>query len=194
MKAIINFSVNTFIKSIFFIKVYGHENIPQNGPVVLCANHTSNFDPLVLRTQVKREINFLAKKELFQNKLLAFILNRFSVIAVDRDKNDLTAYKNVMHKLKNKEVIGIFLQGTRNKENDLERAKNGAAMFAIKSNAPVIPIAIKSDFKLFSQVIINIGQPINFNNSNTKKLNHEILNQATTKITNQIKFLLEQNQ
>ena len=118
----------------FFIKVDGRENIPQNGPVILCVNHTSNFDPLVLRTQIKREINFLAKKECFENKIIAFLLKKFNAIPVDRNKNDLSAYKNTMRKLKDKEVIGIFIQGTRKKDNNFDQAKNGAAMFAIKSN------------------------------------------------------------
>lgn len=191
MKTAINFFINTLIRSMFFIKVDGRENIPQNGPVILCANHTSNFDPLVLRTQINREINFLAKKECFENKILAFVLKKFNAIPVDRNKNDLSAYKNTMRKLKDKKVIGIFIQGTRKKDNNFDEAKNGAAMFAIKSNAPIVPVAIKSNFKLFSKVIIKIGKPIYFNNLDTKKLNREILNQATEKITNQIKLLLE---
>lgn len=191
MKAIVNFFINTLIKNMFFIKVDGRENIPQNGPVILCVNHTSNFDPLVLRTQIKREINFLAKKECFENKIIAFLLKKFNAIPVDRNKNDLSAYKNTMRKLKDKEVIGIFIQGTRKKDNNFDQAKNGAAMFAIKSNTPIVPVAIKSNFKLFSKVMINIGKPIYFNNLDTKKFNREILNQATEKITNQIKLLLE---
>ncbi len=189
MKLIINFLVNLFIKLIFRIKVWGSENI-LSGPLILCINHSSNFDPLVLRTEIKREINFLAKKELFNNKILGFLLKKFGVIPVDRNKNDLTAYKQVIKNLRNGKLIGIFIEGTRKQNHDLAQAKNGAAMFAIKTSSPIIPVAIKSNFKLFSVVEINIGKPIYFD-LDKKKIDHEILNNATLEITNQIKLLLE---
>ena len=144
---------------------------------------------MVLRTKIKREINFLAKKELFNNKILAFLLKKFNVIPVDRNKNDLKAYKQVIKNLRNGRLIGIFIEGTRKKDHDLAQAKNGAAMFAIKTNSPIIPVAIKSNFKLFSVVEISIGKPIYFD-LDKKKIDHEILNNATLEITNQIKLLL----
>ena len=188
MKLIINFLVNLFIKLIFRIKIYGSENI-LSGPLILCINHSSNFDPLVLRTKINREINFLAKKELFNNKILGFLLKKFGVISVDRNKNDLMAYKQVIKNLKDGKLIGIFIEGTRKKNHDLAQAKNGAAMFAIKTSSPIIPVAIKSNFKLLSVVEINIGKPIYFD-LDKKKIDHESLNTATSKITDEIKFLL----
>ena len=185
---IINFLVNLFIKLIFRIKIDGSENI-LSGPLILCVNHNSNFDPLVLRIKIKREINFLAKKELFDNKILGFLLKKFNVISVDRNKNDLNAYKQVIKNLKNGKLIGIFIEGTRKKNHDLAQAKNGAAMFAIKTGSPIVPVAIKSNFKLFSVVEINIGKPIYFD-LDKKKIDHEILNNATSRITDQIKSLL----
>lgn len=185
----LNFLVNLFITLIFRIKISGLENIPLSGGIILCANHLSNFDPLVLRLKVKRTINFMAKKELFANKLFSYTLEKFSVFPVDRNKNDLLAYKTAVKLLNDKKVLGIFVQGMRNKNFD--SAKNGAAMFAMKTDSLIIPIGIKSTYKIFSVVHINIGKPIHFERQ--KKIDQNVLHDATSKITEQIKKLAGEN-
>ena len=189
-RAIISFVINIFISFLFRIKIYGMENIPDDTGFVLCVNHLSNFDPIILRIKIKHEINFMAKKELFNNKFLAYILKMFGAVPVDRNKNDLMAYKSAIKILKNKKALGMFIQGTRNKDKnmDFESAKNGAAMFALKTNSPVIPVAIKANYKLFSSVKINIGEPIYFGES--KKITHDLLNQTTSIIAKKIQDLI----
>lgn len=186
---ILNFLVNLFISILFRIKISGLENITSDGPIILCANHLSNFDPLVLRLKVPRTINFMGKKELFANKLFSYTLKKFSVFPVDRSKNDLQAYKTAMKILKDKKILGIFVQGTRNK--NIEGAKDGAAMFAIKTQTPIIPIGIIASYKPFSVVQINIGKPIRFDK--IQKINQESLHPLTLQITNQIKNLTQIN-
>ena len=183
---ILNFLVNLFIRSVFKIKINGLENIPSEGGIILCANHLSNFDPLVLRLKIPRTINFMGKKELFANKLFSYTLKKFSVFPVDRSKNDLQAYKTAMKILKDNKVLGIFVQGTRNK--NFGGATYGAAMFAMKTNSPIIPIGISATYKFFSVVKINIGKPIYFDKPT--KINQETLAPATLKITRQIKNLI----
>jgi len=154
--------------------------------VILCINHSSFFDPLVLRAKIKRRINFMAKKELFKNNFFGSILKNLGVFPVDRNKNDLVAYKHALNIIKSQKILGIFIQGTRNKE--IQEAKDGAAMFAIKSGAPVVPVAISSKFKIFSRVKINIGEKINFEIK--KRVDQNILSGATAQITEQIKKLI----
>lgn len=189
--AIISFLINIFISFIFRIGIYGIENIPDNTGAILCANHLSNFDPIILRIKIKREIDFMAKKELFNNKFLAYTLKKFGAIPVDRNKNDLESYKSAIKILENKKILGIFIQGTRNKNKnkniDFDGAKNGAAMFALKTNLPVIPVTIQANYKLFSLVKINIGKPIYFPES--KKITRDILSQTTSIIIKKIQDL-----
>lgn len=128
----------------------------------------------------------MGKKELFANKFFAYTLKKFNVFPVDRSKNDLQAYKTAMKILKEEKVLGIFVQGTRNK--NLDGAKDGAAMFAMKTNSPIIPIGINASYKFFSRVQINIGKPIYFDKPT--KINQETLSPATLQITNQIKNLI----
>ena len=171
----------------FRIKLTGLENIPDSGAAILCVNHMSNFDPLVLRLKIKRKINFMGKKELFVNKLFSYTLEKFGVFPVDRSKNDLQAYRKAISVLKEQNILGIFIQGTRNK--NIDNAKDGAAMFAMKTNSPVIPIGISASYKLFSVVNINIGKPISL--PKPDKINQESLKPATDLITEQIKFLVQ---
>ena len=127
----------------------------------------------------------MAKKELFANRFFAYTFKKFGVFPVDRNKNDLQAYKTAIKILKNNEVLGIFVQGTRKK--NLDGAKDGAAMFAIKTNLPIVPININANYKFFSTVKINIGKPIYL--PTPQKLNQDSLHQATLIITNAIKNL-----
>lgn len=184
---VLNFLVNLFVSFIFRIKINGLENIPSNGEIILCANHLSNFDPLVLRLKIRRTINFMGKKELFANRLFSYTLKKFSVFPVDRSKNDLQAYKTAMKVLKDEGALGIFVQGTRNK--NIEGAKDGATMFAMKTGAPIIPIGISSKYKIFSTVLINIGKPIRF--EKPEKINQDVLQKATLEITKEIKNLAQ---
>ena len=129
----------------------------------------------------------MAKKELFSNKLFSYTLKKFGVFPVDRSKNDLDAYREAIKILKNGKVLGIFIQGTR--AQNVDAAKNGAAMFAIKAGVSVIPVGINASYKFFSEVKINIGQPISF--QKPSKINQETLEPITTKILCAIKNLIE---
>lgn len=161
----------TLVKSIAFvlfnlvfrIRVVGKENIPLDGSLVLCSNHQSNWDPLVIATAFSRKISWMGKKELFENAFLKVFLTALQVFPVDRQVSDIGAVKKALRILKSNGVLGIFPEGTRVKEFNPENAKAGVALLALKSNSPVIPVYIKSDYKLFSKVDIRFGQAIDYN-------------------------------
>lgn len=191
-RSLFRFLIDIFVSSIFNIKIYGIENIPDNGGCVLCANHINNFDPIILSVKVKREIHFLAKKELFSSIFLSWTLRAFGAIPVDRNKNDLQAYKSAVKTLKDKKILGIFIQGTRikmaeNENMNLEGVKNGAAMFALKTSSPVIPVAIHANYKLFSLAKIIIGRPIYLDTP--QRITHEILDNTSSLIVAKIEEL-----
>lgn len=165
------FLAKIVLKSFFKFKIHGIENIPDNGRLIICSNHINLLDPPVLGVAINRQISFMAKKELFKNKLLSFIVSRLGAFPVNREGNDIRAIKNALKVLKNGNVLGIFPEGTRVKDFDLDNAKAGVAMIAIKSKTPIIPILIKSNYKLFSKIDIFIGSPIEFNEYYDKKLN-----------------------
>lgn len=145
---------------VFRFKVIGRENIPLDGKLVVCSNHTNNLDPVIIAIFFPRQISWMAKKEMFNNKLISFIARKVGAFPVNRDEVDIGAVKNALKILKEDRVLGIFPEGTRVKKMDLNNAKSGVSLLAIKSKSPVVPIYIESTYKLFSKIVIHIGEPL----------------------------------
>lgn len=89
------FAFVVYLKIFYKWEIDGSENIPDKGSVILAANHISNFDPIVVACSVKRPVRFMAKEELFKNRLFGKVLLRIGVFKVKRDKNDRNAIKKL---------------------------------------------------------------------------------------------------
>lgn len=164
-------SIVTFILKIFFrIRVYGIENEPSNDKLIICSNHANNLDPIFVSIAIKRQIRWMGKKELFQNKLVSWFITKLGVFPINRGETDITAIKTALRILKNDEVLGLFPEGTRVKNIDLENAKPGVALLAVKSKANILPVYIDSSYKLFSKVNIYIGKSLDMSIYHDKKL------------------------
>ena len=162
----------TLYSKVFYkYEVIGEENIPNEGNIILAANHKSNLDPIFVAAAVKnRKVATIGKKELFDNKILATILNKLCVIPIDRDNPGISTIKTILKKLKEGYSVGIFPEGTRGKGNEFGEAKAGLALFAVKGKARVVPISIISNYKLFNKVIVYIDKPISFEEYYKQKL------------------------
>ncbi len=172
-----NFVLNVFTlysKVFYKYEVIGAENIPDEGNVILAANHKSNLDPIFVASAVKnRKVATIGKKELFDNKILAKILDKLCVIPIDRDNPGISTIKTILKRLKEGYAVGIFPEGTRVKGNEFGDAKAGLALFAVKGKACVVPISIISNYKIFNKVIIYIDKPISFEEYYKQKLSTE---------------------
>ena len=171
---------------IFRIKVEGEENIPPEGRLVVCSNHFSNWDPLVIAAFFKRKISWMGKKELFEGKILKYPLSWLGVFPVDRHETDITAVKTALKILKDERVLGIFPEGTRVKEYNPDNAKSGVALLALRSKAPVLPIYIKSNYKYFKPLTIVIGEAIDYTKQYPGKLDNEQYNHISKDILKKI--------
>lgn len=167
------FLANIIFRIIFRIKVKGKENIPKEGRLVLCSNHISNLDPIILGITIPRPIAFMAKKELYENKLLSKIIYGLGAFPVDRKGSDISAIKTSLRVLKNEKILGIFPEGTRVHEMNLKNVKSGISLISIKGKSPIIPVFIESKYKLFSKVTVTIGELIYFDDYYGEKLNNE---------------------
>ncbi len=141
-------------------QVIGIDRLPDTGGVVVVSNHTSNLDPVVVGCALTRRIHFMAKQELFQNPILAYIIRLLGAFPVNREKSDRNAIRKALELLQEGQMIGIFPEGTRSKSGELQRPQIGAAMLAIKANAPILPMALKGTRGLFGQVTVVVGEPI----------------------------------
>jgi len=98
---------------IYRVKKVGEKNIPQNGRYILCGNHVHALDAPVIVVVAKRRIRFIAKEELYKNKIYKWIGGVFDVITIKRGSADMDAMKKSIKALNNEEMIGIFPEGTR---------------------------------------------------------------------------------
>jgi 1-acyl-sn-glycerol-3-phosphate acyltransferase len=165
----IRLSLLAIFKIFFRIKVKGKNNLPDAGPVILMSNHISAYDPPLLVAIFSRPVRFMAKKELFENPVMRFILFLADAFPVDRSKNDITAVKKALSVLKDQEVLGLFPEGTRRAEGKLGNPKLGSVMLAIKSGAPIVPIGIKN-IKKEGRITINIGEAFSMDQFSKRRL------------------------
>ena len=143
-------------------KIIGLENVPKEGPIIFCGNHRTYVDPPLMVATAKRDMRFLAKKELYQNVFLKFLGWAFDAIPVNRNEKDVSAIKASLKTLKEGKCIALFPEGTRNGIEKGEKAKDGVAFFAVRSGAKVVPCGIKGGEKGNKKVIIKYGKPLDY--------------------------------
>ena len=182
-----SFVANLLIKTVrlwfaimFKVEIKGRENVPAEGNAIICANHYSNYDPFAACIYLDRLPRYLGKKELFENKILAYLLNEVRVIPLDRKAAmDMKAVKSGLKVLKEGNILGIFAEGTRVKEGQHVEAKNGVALFAMKGNTNVIPCAISGKYKFRSKITVEYGEPLTLEEFRSQKLTHEVMDEIT---------------
>jgi 1-acyl-sn-glycerol-3-phosphate acyltransferase len=149
--------------------VYGRENVPQRGRVVIVSNHASDFDPPLLATAISRPVAFMAKEELFAVPVLGQAIRWYGAYPVRRGTSDRRAMSSAIHYLETGWASGIFLDGTRRSDGRVHDPKLGAALIAAKTGAPLLPASLWGTERIVHQgkvlpqrvpVTIRIGQPI----------------------------------
>jgi 1-acyl-sn-glycerol-3-phosphate acyltransferase len=149
-------------KMLFNITVIGLENVPKVGGVVICGNHRTNHDPVVVAVSQKRQVSFMAKEQLTKVPIIGYVLLKCGVFPVKRGSGDIGAVRKAVEILKNGGMLSVFPEGTRNKTKELLiEFKTGAALIAYRSNAVIQPCAIIGSYRIFSRVTIIYGNPIN---------------------------------
>lgn len=129
-------------KFIFGMRIEGLENIPKSGPALLISNHLHNFDPILLYAVLIRPGRFMAKKEVFSVPVIGWLTKFFDGFPVDRGSADRAALRLAEQHLANGKIVGIFPEGTRSPDATMQDAYPGVAMIAVRSGAPILPVAI----------------------------------------------------
>ncbi|MDD2574037.1 MAG: lysophospholipid acyltransferase family protein [Firmicutes bacterium] len=158
------------LRLIYRVRVEGDMSLGSVEGCIVYANHINYLDPVVMGGFSKRQIRFMAKTELYGNRFFRYILLKLGTFPVRRGEADLSAVKTSLRLLKNGEILGMFPEGTRNKSGAPMDAEPGLSMIAIKAKVPVIPMAILSSYRVFSQVRLVIGEPISLEEFYDKKL------------------------
>lgn len=184
-RGIVKGAIYAYCKIVYRMKIVGKENIPKEGQVIICGNHRSFLDPPLIEVTCGRYARFLAKEELTKNKFLAFLGYVFDAILVKRDSKEVKALKESLQTLKNGDCLALFPEGTRNGIAKGEKVKDGAAFFALRSGAPVVPCGIKGGKKGDWKVTITYGKPLDFSEYKGSK-DKEVLDKVTEEIMNNV--------
>ncbi len=174
---------------LFWPKVKGKENIPTEGSTIVYANHISLLDPIILACVMPRRVNFMAKEELFRSPLLGKLLWAIGAFPVKRGSADISSIKTALKRLKEGKVFGIFPEGTRSKDGEMQNFTHGMAAIAQRSKATTIPVSIKGDYRVFRSLNITIGKPLDLMEYYGKKSNSELLNQMSMNMSEELRKL-----
>jgi len=145
--ALLTFGGRIFARGMSRIKVEGAlDEIPGEGPLILAANHASNFDAVVLGAflmpRLGRRIHWLGKKELFDWPIVGWAARNGGVHPVDRGAADVDAFRLAQRILDEGHILFVFPEGTRSSDGALQEARDGLAVLALRSGAPIVPLGI----------------------------------------------------
>jgi 1-acyl-sn-glycerol-3-phosphate acyltransferase len=131
--------------------VIGLEYFPRLGPVIIAANHVTNFDVFPMQFALPRPIFFMGKAELFKNPIMDLLLRNLSGFPVNRGEKDQWAMRHAAKVLNHGQPLGMFPEGTRSKGRGLAVAKTGTARTAIEANCPIVPMALTGSDQFFKR-------------------------------------------
>ena len=158
-------------KTFFNYRVIGAENMIEEGPCIIAANHCSYLDPPLVGIACRRAIHYLARKSLLDVPVLGPILPQLNVIPVDQKNADRSALMGIIRVVRGGGASLIFPEGTRSKDGNPRPARPGIGMIVAKTGAPVVPVRISGSFEAFppggalprpAAIKVVIGRPLEF--------------------------------
>jgi 1-acyl-sn-glycerol-3-phosphate acyltransferase len=184
-----------FIFLLMGLKVEGGEHLLTSGAVIVAPNHLSFWDPFLVALAIDRPINFMAKAEFFNSKILGKLLSWVYAFPVKRGSGDRHAIRHAIQLLEEGKVLGIFPEGTRHKSGLVTHTQAGAAMIALRSGAPVLPVACIGTERPFPcgwlwPLVIRVGEPISMLDYQGQKINSDTMESLSNEIIDKINALL----
>ncbi len=178
---------------VYKIEIEGIENVPKTGKLIMCSNHKTNMDPLFLMAFFPRQPLFMGKAEAFKNPVIGYLLRCLGAFPVSRGTGDRNAIETALEILGEEKVLAMFPEGTRVKNGERVAAKKGVGIMATTADAPVIPVYLSSDFKLFSKVKLKIGKPIYISKADYDSLDRDEYYKISNEILDKIYMLNKQS-
>jgi 1-acyl-sn-glycerol-3-phosphate acyltransferase len=152
-------------------RVFGAENVPLTGGVILASNHASFLDPPLVGAGLKRDINYLARESLFRFPGIGALLRSWNSVPVDREGGGARGLKKILDRLLAGGGIILFPEGTRTRDGRLQPARSGIGLTVIKSTAPVVPVRVFGTYEAYGRhitiprprrIAVKYGAPMNF--------------------------------
>jgi 1-acyl-sn-glycerol-3-phosphate acyltransferase len=154
----------------FRLRIYGRENLIEEGPAILASNHASYLDPPLVGVSCRKDIYYLARKSLFEKPVFGPLISQLNTVPIDRDRGDVAAVRAILHLLKAGKRVVVFPEGTRSSNGNLQPARAGVGLIIAKSLAPVVPIRIFGSYAAlprsggirFVPITLVVGKPLFF--------------------------------
>ena len=161
-----------FISKVFLpITIFGAENLPKDTAYILASNHLSYMDPIIVGLSQKCKISYMARDNLFRNKVFALILRQGQAFPVKRNTADIGALKEAIKRLKGGSPLLLFPQGSRSAVSGKDSLESGVGFLAVKSGVPIVPVKITGSDKVLPPgakwvkkhpVTVFLGKPMYF--------------------------------
>jgi 1-acyl-sn-glycerol-3-phosphate acyltransferase len=183
-------SISLIARAIFSYRAFGQENLIEEGPAIMAANHQSYLDPTLIGITCRNELYYLARKTLFEKKLLGPLISHVNALPVDLSRGDLTAVRTIINLLKEGHRTVIFPEGTRSRDGKIQPARPGIGMIIAKTLVPVVPMRIFGSFEAWPKggklkphrVTVVVGKPIRFTKEDFTVNNRETYQKISERV------------
>lgn len=154
---------------LFRVRCHGRENLPRSGAVLVCSNHQSHLDPVLIGLALDRRLNFLARESLFRFGPFRWLIEFLDAIPIDRDGMGLAGLRESLRRLRRGEMVLIFPEGTRTPNGEILPLQNGFCTLARRSNVTLLPMAINGAYDAWprrsllpkpAKIDICVGEPL----------------------------------
>lgn len=150
---IVRGAVYGVLKAFMFLKVRGNKNIPNEGAFLLCSNHRSNMDPLLLAAGCPRQLTFMAKEELFKVAFLGRLIKALGAFPIKRGKGDASAIMATLKIMKKGGATVVFPEGTRMKDGERKQVNQGIIRLAMQCRVPILPAFVSKNSVTYGKAI-----------------------------------------
>ncbi len=167
----VRFFFRFFFMILFRFRSIGRTNYPVEGGGLVCSNHQSHFDPLIVGITCNRRLNFLARRTLYESKILSPLMEFLDGIPLDRDGSGIGGLKEMIRRLKRGELVALFPEGTRTSDGEVAKLKSGFTMVARRCKSVIIPVGMDGAYQVwpkgkaipgFGRIAVSVGKPIPF--------------------------------
>jgi 1-acyl-sn-glycerol-3-phosphate acyltransferase len=151
------------------LRVFGTENIPREGGVLLASNHQSVLDPPLVAGCLSREMHFMARRSLFRNPVFRALIVRCNAFAIERDTADVKGVKEAIARLEAGNILLVFPEGTRTRNGAIGPMKSGVGTLAQRAAVPIVPVLIEGAFEAWpkgallprlGRIRVTFGKPL----------------------------------
>ena len=194
--------IGPLFRLLFRPQVEGLENVPDDGPVILCPNHLSFIDSLLVPLILPRKVVFLGKSDYF-GKWYSWFFTGVGVIPVNREGGERSEAALIagVEQLSRGRVVAIYPEGTRSPDGRLYRGKTGPARMALRARCPIVPVAVFNTDKALPtgkylprpiQIRVRYGKPLDFSRYEDKADDRFVLRSITDEVMYELMLLTGQ--